>query len=46
MIPIALGREFRQSDIPDAFQKEAFISREYLIEKLAEKDDYLDGEVY
>ena len=39
--PHGLGTEYRAVDIPDAFQKEAFTSREYLIEKLAEKNDYL-----
>jgi elongation factor G len=39
--PHGLGTEYRAVDIPDAFQKEAFISREYLIEKLAERNDYL-----
>jgi 4-diphosphocytidyl-2C-methyl-D-erythritol kinase len=28
--PHGLGTEYRTIDIPDAFQKEAFVSREYL----------------
>ena len=39
--PHGLGTEYRTVEIPDAFQKEAFISREYLIEKLAERNNYL-----
>jgi elongation factor G len=39
--PHSLGAEYRVVEIPDAYQKEAFISREYLIEKLAERNDYL-----
>ena len=44
--PHGFGTEYRTVDIPDGFQEEASVSREYLIEKLAERNDYLDGEVY
>jgi elongation factor G len=39
--PHGFGTEYRTVDIPDGFQEEASVSREYLIEKLAERNDYL-----
>ncbi len=39
--PHSLGTKYEVVDIPDAYQKEASISREYLIEKLAERNDFL-----
>ncbi len=39
--PLSLGTKYEVVDIPEAYLKEASISREYLIEKLAERNDFL-----
>jgi elongation factor G len=39
--PHSLGTKYEAVDIPEAYQKEASDSREYLIEKLAERNDFL-----
>ena len=39
--PHSLGAKYEVVDIPEAYLKEASISREYLIEKLAERNDFL-----
>ncbi len=39
--PTSLGTKYEVVDIPEAYQKEVSISREYLIEKLAERNDFL-----
>ncbi len=39
--PHSLGTEFGVIDIPDAYIKEASLTREILIEKLAEQNDFL-----
>jgi elongation factor G len=39
--PHSLGTKYDVVDIPETYLKEASIAREYLIEKLAERNDYL-----
>ncbi len=39
--PLSLGAKYEVVDIPEAYLKEASLSREYLIEKLAERNDFL-----
>jgi hypothetical protein len=39
--PHSLGTKYEIVDIPEAYLQEASIAREYLIEKLAERNDYL-----
>jgi elongation factor G len=39
--PHSLGTKYDVVDIPETYLKEASIAREYLIEKLAEQNDYL-----
>jgi elongation factor G len=39
--PHSLGTKYDVVDIPEAYLKEASIAREYLIERLAERNDYL-----
>jgi elongation factor G len=39
--PHSLGAKYDVVDIPEAYLKKASIAREYLIEKLAERNDYL-----
>ncbi len=39
--PLSLGAKYEVADIPEAYLKEASIAREYLIEKLAERNDFL-----
>ncbi len=39
--PHSLGTKYDVVDIPETYLKEALIAREYLIEKLAERNDYL-----
>lgn len=36
-----LGREFKETDIPDDLRQKAIEAREYLVEKVAEIDDHL-----
>jgi elongation factor G len=39
--PQSLGTKYDVVDIPETYLKEASIAREYLVEKLAERNDYL-----
>jgi elongation factor G len=39
--PHSLGTKYDVVDIPETYLKEASIAREYLVEKLAERNDYL-----
>jgi elongation factor G len=39
--PLSLGTKYVVADIPEAYRDEASASREYLIEKLAERHDFL-----